>query len=130
MARNTRNFIDLDAAFTRNPRTRDVATKTDDNAVRGALRNLIHTRHYERPFQPGLGCQIHNLLFEQLDLITTVLAERVIRDSITKYEPRVELLNVQVTADADSNDVFIQIDYRIRNTEVPSTFTTTFTRIR
>jgi len=130
MARNTRTFTDLDAAFTRNPRTRDVATKTDDNAVRSALRNLIHTRHYERPFQPGLGCQIHNLLFDQLDILTTAVAERVIRDAIVKHEPRVELLDVQVTAGADSNDVYIQIDYRIRNTVIPTTFTTTFTRIR
>ena len=130
MARATVNYRDLDAAFTRNPRTRDVATKNDDNAIRGALRNLIHTRHYERPFQPELGCQIHNLLFDNLDPLTLIIAERTIRDSITKHEPRVELLDVSVNSTFNNNDLDIVIVYRIRNTDQISTFTTQFTRLR
>lgn len=129
MARSTRTYIDLDAAFTANPRTRDVATKTDDNAVRGALRNLIHTKHYERPFQPNLGCQLHNLLFENMDPFTLAVAQRVISDSITKYEPRVELMGVELTP-MENNEVFIEIEYRLRNTQEPAVFTTTFTRLR
>ena len=129
MARSTRQFSDLDAAFTLNPRTRDVAARYDDNAIRGALRNLIHTRHYDRPFQPNLGCQLTTLLFENMDDFTLALAERTIRDSINKFEPRVELLNVQITA-LQSNDLFIEVVYRIRNTTTPSLFTTTFTRVR
>ena len=129
MARSTRQFSDLDAAFTLNPRTRDVAAKYDDNAIRGALRNLIHTKHYDRPFQPNLGCQLHNLMFENMDEFTLALAERTIRDSINKFEPRVELLNVQVAA-LDTNDLFIEVVYRIRNTTTHILFTTTFTRVR
>jgi phage baseplate assembly protein W len=129
MARSTRQFIDLDAAFGYNPRTRDVATKSDDNAIRNALNNLIHTKHYERPFQPGLGCQIHNLLFENMDTFTLILAERTIRDSISKHEPRIEVLDVDVTA-RDDNDLYIQVVYKIRNTTQPAVFTTTFTRVR
>ena len=91
MARSTRQFIDLDAAFSYNPRTRDVATKTDDNAVRGALRNLIHTKNYERPFQPDLGSQLHSLLFYNLDDFSTTVAERVLADSIRKYEPGIDV---------------------------------------
>ena len=129
MARATRQFIDLDAVFGYNPRTRDVATKTDDNAIRGALRNLIYTKHYERPFQPGLGCQLSDLLFENSDPLTLIVAERVIADAITKYEPRVQLITVQVTPN-DANDVFIQVEYKIKNTQEPAIFTTTFTRVR
>lgn len=129
MARATVTYKDLDAAFTLNPRTRDVATKTDDNAIRGALRNLIHTRHYERPFQPEVGCQIHNLLFDNLDPLTLLVAERAIRDSITKHEPRVELLDVSLNT-TDANDLNITMVYKIRNTDQVSTFTTQFTRIR
>lgn len=129
MTRATRQFIDLDAAFSFNPRTRDVAVKVDDNAIRGALRNLIHTRHYERPFAPDLGCQIHNLLFENGDPLTLILAERTILNAITKYEPRVEVLNINVNF-KDANDLYISIEYKIRNTEQVSVFTTTFTRVR
>lgn len=129
MARNTRTFSDLDAAFSLNPRTRDVAAKYDDNAIRGALRNLIHTKHYDRPFQPQIGCQLHNMLFENMDVLTLALAERTIRDAIVKFEPRVDLLNVTVTA-KESNDLYIEVVYKIKNTNVPNVFTTTFTRVR
>ena len=130
MTRATRQYSDLDAAFGINPRTKDVAAKYDDNAVRGALRNLIHTRHYDRPFQPQIGCQIHTMLFDNLDVFATSLMEQTIRDTITKFEPRVELIAVNVTAQADQNEVFIEIVYKLRNTNTPNIFTTTFTRVR
>ena len=129
MARNTRSFSDLDAALTLNPRTRDVATKTDDNAVRNALRNLIHTRHYERPFRPELGCQIHNLMFELNDPLSLIVAQKTIKDAINKFEPRVTLLSVTAKAQ-DDNELQIEIVYKLRNTETPAIFTTTLTRVR
>lgn len=129
MARSTRQFIDLDAAFSYNPRTRDVATKTDDNAVRGALRNLIHTKNYERPFQPDLGSQLHSLLFDNLDDFSITVAERVLADSIRKYEPRIDIFRVQVVPN-DANEMYIQVEYKIKNTQTPAVFTTSFTRVR
>jgi hypothetical protein len=129
MAKTSRTFVDLDAAFTLNPISRDVAVKTDDAAIRGALRNLINTKHYERPFQPDLGCQLVNLLFENMDPLTLILAERVIGESISKYEPRISLTNVSISSQED-NSVFISIEYLIKNTQQPAIFTTTFSRVR
>jgi len=129
MTRNTRTFIDLDAALTLNPRTRDVATKTDDNAVRTALRNLIHTRHYERPFRPELGCQIHNLMFELNDPLSLIIAEKTIKDAISKFEPRVTLISVTAQT-GDDNELRIEIVYKLRNSEEPAIFNTTLTRVR
>ena len=129
MAKTSRTFVDLDAAFTLNPISRDVAVKTDDAAIRSALRNLINTKHYERPFQPDLGCQLVNLLFENMDPLTLILAERVIGETITKYEPRISLTNVSVSSQEDNN-VFISIEYLIKNTQQPAIFTTTFSRVR
>ena len=129
MARSTRQFIDLDAAFSYNPRTRDVATKTDDNAIRGALRNLIHTKNYERPFQPDLGSQLHSLLFDNLDDFSITVAERVLANSIRKYEPRIDVYRVQVVPN-DANEMYIQVEYKIKNTQTPAVFTTSFTRVR
>jgi uncharacterized protein len=129
MAKTSRSFIDLDAAFTLNPISRDVAVKTDEAAIRGALRNLIFTRHYERPFQPDLGCQLSNLLFENMDPLTLILAEKIIGDTITKYEPRVSVTQVQVSNQEDNN-MFISVEYIIKNTQQPAIFTTTFSRVR
>ena len=129
MALNTRTFIDLDANFTVNPMTRDVAVKTDENAIRGALANLINTNHYERPFQPDLGCELRSLLFENLDPLTLILAQKVITNAVIKYEPRVTVTNVQVSSQTD-NELDISIAYVIKNTQKPAIFTTTFSRVR
>lgn len=129
MARATRQFIDLDPDFTINPRTGDVAAKYDDNAIRGALRNIIHTKHYDRPFQPHIGCQLHNLLFENMDPLTLSLAERTIRDAINKFEPRVDLLSVNLSP-LSTGELNIEVIYKIKNSIQPSVFTTTFTRVR
>jgi len=68
-------------------------------------------------------------LFEPNDFFTRNIAERIIRDAITKFEPRVELIEVSVYS-TDANELFIQIEYKIRNTNQPGVFTTTFTRVR
>jgi phage baseplate assembly protein W len=130
MTRNTRTYTDLDAAFTLNPRTRDVAVKIDDAAVRNSIRNLIHTKNYERPFQPSLGCQVHGLLFENLTPLTINVAERTIWQVLNKYEPRIEILSIDVAAGADDISMNVEVIYRILNTNQPLRFNTTFTRVR
>jgi phage baseplate assembly protein W len=130
MSRNTRSFTDLDAAFTRNPRTGDVATKNDEAAIRNSIRNLVHTKHYDRPFQPDIGCQIHGLLFENFTPGVINVAERTLVNVISKFEPRVELLETRITPSPDENYLDVEIIFRIRNTEEPLRFNTTFTRVR
>lgn len=130
MTRNTRIYTDLDAAFTLNPRTRDVAVKSDDAAIRNSIRNLIHTKNYERPFQPSLGCQVHGLLFENLTPLTINVAERTIWQVLNKYEPRIEILSIDVAAGADDVSMNIEVIYRILNTNQPLRFNTTFTKVR
>lgn len=130
MTRNTRTYTDLDAAFTLNPRTRDVAVKSDEAAIRNSIRNLIHTRNYERPFQPSLGCQVHGLLFENLTPLTINVAERTIWQVLNKYEPRIEILSIDVAAGADDVSMNVEVIYRILNTNQPLRFNTTFTKVR
>lgn len=130
MSRNTRTYTDLDAAFTLNPRTRDVAVKTDEAAVRNSIRNLIHTRNYERPFQPSLGCQVHGLLFENLTPLTISVAERTIFQVLNKYEPRIDIISINVSVGTDDISMNVEVVYRILNTNQPLRFNTTFTRVR
>ena len=72
-------FKDLDFRFGRNPNTNDVVLSTGDNAVKQAIRNILLTQYYERPFRPGIGAGIRSLLFEQQDEITA----RQLEDAIT-----------------------------------------------
>ena len=55
MSLTARRFSDLDLDFTKHPVTKDVSKKINENAIAAAIRNLLLTSHYERPFNPDLG---------------------------------------------------------------------------
>ena len=48
--KSIKNFVDLDLSFKVNPFTKDLYLKTDEEAVKTALKHLIQTRNFERPF--------------------------------------------------------------------------------
>ena len=119
MARNTRTFSDLDFNFLVHPRTKDVSTRYDEDAIKQSLRNLILTRNYERPFRSYLGSQVNALLFEPISPLLTSMLEKTISDVIQNFEPRVDLLNVVVQYSPQNNDVYITISFKIINTQTP-----------
>jgi len=128
--RNTRVFSDLNLLFTANPVTADVTKKTDEEAIKLSLKNLISTRHFERPFHPEIGCQIHGLLFENFNPITRQVMKKTILDVVAKFEPRVTILNVALRERIDNNDISAEITFKINNSEKPITLTTAISRIR
>jgi len=130
MARNTRIFSDLDFNFTAHPVTRDIVRRYDENAVKTALKNLILTRNYERPFHSEIGSQINALLFEPASPMLGISLKRAIVDVITNYEPRVELIDVEVLVSPDSNAVYVTIEFVIVNTTSPITLDLTLERSR
>ena len=70
--RNSIKFIDIDLNFTRNQITNDIIKVEDVIAVKRAVKNLVQTNFYERPFQPELGCGVRELLFENFTPMTKV----------------------------------------------------------
>ena len=128
--RNTRLYSDLNLLFTKHPVTADVTKKNDEEAVKASLRNLISTKHYERPFHPEIGCQVYNLLFENFNPITAQVMKKTIYDAINKFEPRVTVLDVKIREDVDKNDLSVDIIFRLNNSEKPITLTTSITRAR
>lgn len=121
MARNTRVFSDIDLNFTAHPVTKDITRRYDENAVKSALRNLIMTANYERPFHSEIGSQIRSLLFEPSSPMLAQLLKQAITDTITNFEPRVNLLDVFVNFQPDDNSLFVKIEFTIVNTTQPLT---------
>jgi phage baseplate assembly protein W len=121
MARNTRTFSDLDLNFTAHPVTGDVSRRYDENAIKSALKNLVLTSNYERPFHSEIGTPIRRLLFDLATPMTARLIERAITDAINNFEPRVQLINVSVNDNSDANAFNCTIEFMILNTERPLT---------
>lgn len=128
--RKVRTFSDINLLFTANPATADITKVIDENAVRAAVRNLILTKNYERPFHPEKGCQITSLLFENFTPITKSAMEQTVRDVLEKFEPRARLTEVVVSDKPDENSVDVTVRFAINNIDRPVTITTTLTRAR
>jgi len=127
---NKNIYKDFDISFNRNPLTNDIGAKKDVEAVNQALRNLILTSYYERPFQPELGSNIRNLLFELADPITQLDIKAAIEDLINNYEPRVLLRDVRVKDYSEVNAYSISIVYEMNNVFEPVELQITLKRLR
>ncbi len=119
--------VDLDLTFNMHPTTGDVTTRTDTDAIRRAVRNIVETNKYERPFKPNFGGSVRDLLFE---LDTTFKVNRVkarLKEMIEIFEPRVEGVFIQLSKldNALNVTVFYNIRNGIRNQEINFTITRT-----
>lgn len=128
--RNAKTWSDINLLFTAHPSTADITKKVDEEAIKASIRNLISTRHYERPFHPEIGCQIYSVLFELFTPLTRQVMLRTLRDVIEKFEPRVELISIRLDENPDQNDITATITFKILNTQEPITLTTTISRVR
>ena len=95
------------------PITGDVTTKSDSEAVKRAVKNIVLTNYYERPFKPSLGGNIRGLLFELNTDRQLNRARDRLADTITALEPRVE--NVRCKFDTSGNSLNVIIFYNIKN---------------
>jgi phage baseplate assembly protein W len=108
-------YADLDIFFRRHPITGDIVRKTDTDAIKRSVRNIVMTNKFERPFKPNFGGSIRNKLFElntdrQLNRMRRNLAKE-----IEQLEPRVNNVNVIFGDLEDSNNLDITIFYNIIN---------------
>ena len=125
-----KEFSDLDLLFQAHPYTRDVNRKFNIDAIKASVKNLVLTKNYERPFHPEIGSPVYALLFENFNPIMKNTLEKVIEELITKFEPRAQILSVDVTDNSDENSIDVQIDFRMQNIAKPITVLTTLKRVR
>jgi len=85
--------------------------------IRESLRILFLTRKGERVMHPNYGCALHDLVFEPMNSQTAAAIDQTIRQAILFYEPRIDVLSVDVqTQNFLEGRLSIQLDYRIRAT--------------
>lgn len=111
--RESRSFRDVALSFSRNPLTADINILKDENAIKAAVKNIILTKPGEKLFEPNFGSKISDLLFEPFDFIVRDQMETEIRNSISLYEPRVEVEEVNVNWLEESYEIEVTIQYII-----------------
>lgn len=126
----TKVYSDLFTNFDQHPITDDVAIKTNEEAVKQAIRNLIQTNKGERLYQPNLGGDIRRLLFENTTPQTLLLMREIISEAIRKYEPRANLIDVVVSPNEDQNAVAVSITFNVINRQEPVSLNVILDRVR
>lgn len=127
----TRNklFSDIDLTFSKKP-SGEIFKKVDAAAVAQAVKNLLLTNQFEKPFQPQFGGNLNNLLFELVDQDSQDEIENVVEEAIRRYEPRALVLSVVPNVQPDANSVSVKVTFQVVNTEEVVVFETTLTRLR
>lgn len=117
--RRSRSFRDISLSFRRHPITNDVTFLKNEDAIKRSVINLVRTRIGERFFNDILGTSVGDSLFELNTFDNDVLREEII-SLLKNFEPRVELTNVFVEGQDDTNELFIQINYDIVGIPLPT----------
>lgn len=125
-----REYKDMSLTMAKNPVTGDIVSVTGTEAVKRSLKNLINTVAGEVPFFPNFGSTVHELLFEPMDAITMTSLESSIRSTIQAYEPRVEILSLEVTPDEKELQYQVDLTIRLVNMLTPVTVSLYLKRLR
>lgn len=103
MPDSVKKIADLDFDFTPHPVSGDIVLLKDADAIKRSLRNLMLTGNYERPFQPNIGANLKQLLFEPISPLTRHSIELAVKETISRHEPRVKIISLNVTVSPDEN---------------------------
>ena len=92
-----------------------IVMAVEEESVRQAMWMILGTAPGERMMRPDFGCGIHNLVFAPNTAGTAGQIITAVTDALTQWEPRIDVLNVDVVVDPEQpNRLLIDINYQIR----------------
>ena len=106
-------YKDLSMTFKQNPLNNDLIVLRNENAIARSIRNIILTIPGEKFFNEDFGSNVSKLLFDNLDPLTALEIKEQITFSIVNYEPRADLLSVNVTPNYETSEFDVVITYTI-----------------
>tara|TARA_B100000427_G_scaffold105297_1_gene87318 strand:- start:499 stop:900 length:402 start_codon:yes stop_codon:yes gene_type:complete len=113
-------FKDISLTFQTNPLNNDLIGLKNENAIARSVRNIVFTLPGEKFFDENFGSRISASLFENIDDISASEIVDEIKQSINRYEPRVDLIDVQAYPNFDNNQFDVAIIYEIIGADVPA----------
>jgi len=114
-------FIGAGWAFPlRTDATGSIALVTREREIQESIRLILGTAYGERPMRPEFGCAIHDYVFAPADATTGGQIAYEVRLSLERWEPRIDVLSVEVDTDPDDDaTLWIDISYEHRGTNDP-----------
>jgi len=125
-----KGYSDLDLSLKLHPIRKDLNILKDDNAIKNAVKNLLISNAFERPFQPELGANLRGLLFEPADAITKIAIKQNILDVINNHEARVKTLSIRINDLSDQNAYRITVRFLIKEYDAQDSVEILLRRLR
>ena len=88
-----------------------------DSQVRQSILVILRTGQGERLMRPDFGGGMHKLAFEPMSSATAAVVQHRVQDTLTRFEPRIDVLGVAVTTLADAGQLSVDIRYRVKRTD-------------
>ena len=125
----TISYKDVDLTFAKKPNN-DIFKKEDAAAVKQSVKNIILTNPGEKPFRPFYGAGLTQFLFENDDGLDVTEIQETVFESISRDEPRAEVLGVKVITNPDQNSLKVRVAFRVINTSTVEEISIDLTRLR
>ena len=96
---------------------------SDENDIFQSLQILLSTELKERIMRSDYGCDLNALLYESITITLLTKIKGIIENAILKYEPRIDLMEVDFYTEDSTNGVInIVITYKVRATNSRKNF--------
>jgi len=130
LAKQVEHYSDFLLGLNIDPIKRDVLRNTNEEAVKGSIRNILLTNRGDRLYDSNFGSDIRKILFENFSpAMESVLAD-LIRTAIENHEPRANIIDIIVNSDVDNHYVVVTLIFSVINKEEPITLELILNRIR
>jgi phage baseplate assembly protein W len=92
-----------------------IAYSEGEDSIKESIMIILGTARGERVMRPDFGCDLNRLVFALNNTTTATLIDSYVRESLLKYEPRIEVTDVRVNPDEDEgNKLYIDIEYTVK----------------
>lgn len=96
----------------------EIAMAAGEEDIQQAIWIILSTALGERLMRPDFGCGIHDLVFAPNNTGTAGLARFYVEDALVRWEPRIDLEEVEVQADPTEPELLlISVSYQVRTTD-------------
>jgi len=128
--RNKDLYSDFNHTFLAHPQTGQISRKTNVDAVKLAIRNLVLTNKYERLRRPNFGGNVSRYLFENVEPMLMIELQDHVKWLIETYEPRARVIDVVATLSSDELTIHMNITFSVVTTVDTQSLDLTLYRVR
>jgi phage baseplate assembly protein W len=123
-------YSDFATSFKPHPTTGELITLKNEDSIKQALKNLILTNIGERLFNPFFGSNVNKTMFELDSPFLVEDMKRYVTNAVNQFEPRVNLLMVDVYDEPDYQRLTVVVTFSVINTSEPISLNLFIRRVR